>query len=46
MHDAAAAAKSPKKFHVFHERHVRKSSSVNKRTPPAENSMIAASQPE
>jgi hypothetical protein len=46
MHDATAAAKSPKKFHIFHERHVWKSPRVNKRTPPAEHSMIAASHPE
>jgi hypothetical protein len=39
-------AKPPKKFHVFHERDVWKSSSFNKRTSPAENSMIAASHPE
>ena len=45
IHDATAAAKSPKKFHIFHERHVWKSSSVNKRSSPAENSMIAASHP-
>jgi hypothetical protein len=46
MHDAAAAAKSPKKFHIFHERHVWKSPCVNKRCSPAEHSMIAASHPE
>jgi hypothetical protein len=46
IHDATAAAKSPKKFHIFHERHVWKSSSVNKRTSPAENSMIPASHPQ
>jgi hypothetical protein len=46
MHDATPAAKSPKKFHIFHERHVWKSPSVNKPTSPAENSMIAASHPE
>jgi hypothetical protein len=46
MHDAAAAAKSPKKFHIFHERHVRKSPSGNKRCSPTEHSMIAASHPE
>jgi len=46
IHDATAAAKSPKKFHVFHERHVWKSTSVNKRTSPAENSVIAASHPQ
>jgi hypothetical protein len=46
MHDATAAAKSPKKFHIFHERHIWKSSSLNKCTPPAENSMIAASHAE
>jgi hypothetical protein len=46
MHDATAAAKSPKKFHIFHERHVWKSPSVNKRCSSAEHSMIAASHPE
>ena len=46
MHDATAVAKSPKKFHIFHERHVGKSPSVNKRCSPAEHSMIAASHPE
>jgi len=46
MHDAAAAAKSPKKFDIFHERHVWKSPSVNKRCSPAEHSVIAASHPE
>jgi hypothetical protein len=43
MRDATATAKSPKKFNVFHDRHVWKSSSMKKRTPPAENSVIAAS---
>jgi hypothetical protein len=46
MHDATAVAKSPKKFHIFHERHVWKSPSVNKRCSSAEHSMIAASHPE
>ena len=46
MHDTTAAAKSAKKFYVFHERHVWESPSVNKRCSPAENSMIAASNPE
>jgi hypothetical protein len=46
MHDATTAAKSPKKFHVFHKRHVWKSTGVNKRTSPAENSVIAASHPQ
>jgi len=43
MHDATAAAKSSKKFHIFHERHIWKSPSINKRCSPAEHSMIAAS---
>jgi hypothetical protein len=46
MHDATAAAKSPKKFHIFHERHIWKSSSLNKCCSPAENSVIAASHAE
>jgi hypothetical protein len=46
MRDAAAAAESPKKFHIFHERHIWKSPSGNKCTSPAEQSMIAASHPE
>jgi hypothetical protein len=46
MHDATAVAKSPKKFHIFHERHIWKSPSINKRCSPAEHSMIAASHPE
>jgi len=46
MHHATAAAKSPNKFHILHERHVWKSPSVNKRTPPAKHSMIAASHSE
>ena len=46
MHNATPAAKSPKKFHIFHERHVWKSPSVNKRCSSAEHSMIAASHPE
>jgi hypothetical protein len=46
MHDATAAAESPKKFHIFHERHVWESPRVNKRCSPAEHSMIAASHPE
>jgi hypothetical protein len=46
MHDATAAAKSPKKFNIFHERHVWKSTSVNKCCSSAEHSMIAASHPE
>jgi hypothetical protein len=45
MHNATAAAKSPKKFYVFHERYVWKSTSLNKRCSPAKNSMIAASHP-
>jgi hypothetical protein len=44
--DVAIAVKSAKKFHVFHKRHIRKPSSIDKRRPPAENSMIAASHPE
>jgi len=43
MHEATAAAKSPKKFHIFHERDVWESTSLNKRRSPAKNSMIAAS---
>src|SRR5262249_40410642 len=46
MHDAAAATKLPKEFHIFHERHVWKSPSLNKHCSPAEHSMIAASNPE
>jgi hypothetical protein len=46
MHDAAAAAKPAKKFDIFHNRHVWKSPSVNKRCSTAEHSMIAASHPE
>jgi hypothetical protein len=46
MQDAAAAAKSPKKFHIFHERHVRESTSLDKRRSPAKNSMITTSHPE
>jgi len=46
MHDATAAAESPKKFHIFHERYVWESTSLNKRRSPAKNSMIAASHPE
>jgi len=46
MHHATAAAKSPKKFHILHERHIRKPSNIDERRPPAENSMIAASHPE
>jgi hypothetical protein len=46
MHHATAAAKAPKKFNIFHERHVWKSPSIDKRTSPAENSVIAASHPE
>jgi hypothetical protein len=45
MHDATAAVEPPKKFHIFHQRHVWKSPRVNKRCSPAENSMIAASHP-
>ncbi len=45
MHHATAAAKSPKKFHIFHEWHVWKSLSGNKRCSPTEHSMIAASYP-
>jgi hypothetical protein len=45
VHDAAAAAKSPKKFHVFHERHVWESTGLKKRSSPTENSMITASHP-
>jgi hypothetical protein len=46
MHDAAAAAKSPKKFDIFHERHFGKSPRVNKRCSSAEHSMITASHSE
>jgi hypothetical protein len=46
MHDATVAAKSPKKFHIFHERHIWKSPSLNKCCSPAENSVIAASHAE
>jgi hypothetical protein len=46
MHEATAAAESPKKFHIFHERHVWKSPRLNKRCSSAEHSMIAASHPE
>ena len=46
MHEATAAAESPKKFNIFHERHVWKSSHVIKCCSSAEDSMIAASHPE
>src|SRR5689334_9340989 len=46
MHDTTAAAKSPKKFNIFHDWHVWESPRLNKRRSPAENSMIAASHPE
>jgi hypothetical protein len=46
MHEATAAAKSPKKFHIFHERHIWESTSLNKRRSPAKYSMIATSHPE
>jgi hypothetical protein len=46
MHHPTAATKSPKKFHIFHERHVWKPTSVNKRCSSAEHSMVAASHPE
>jgi hypothetical protein len=46
MHHAATAAKSPKKFNIFHDRHIGEFPSVNKRCSPAENSMVAASHPE
>jgi hypothetical protein len=46
VRDAAAMAKSSKEFHIFHKRHIRKSPSLHKRTPPAEHSMIAASHSE
>src|SRR5215471_7581862 len=45
MHNATATAKSPKKFHILHPRHVWKSSRVDKRCSPAENSVIATSHP-
>jgi hypothetical protein len=45
MDDATAAAKLPKKFDIFHERHVWKSPSLNKRCSPAKHSMIATSHP-
>jgi len=43
MHDATAAAKSPKEFHIFHYRHVRESANINKCFSQAEDSVIAAS---
>jgi len=45
VHHATAAAKLPKKLHIFHKRHVWKSASVNKRCSPADNSVVAASHP-
>jgi hypothetical protein len=45
VHDATAPTKPPKKFHIFHERHVWKSPSVKKGCSPAKHSMIAASHP-
>ena len=45
MHNTTATTKSPKKFHVFHEWHIWKSPSVNKRSSPTENSVISASHP-
>jgi hypothetical protein len=45
VRDTTAAAESPKKFYIFHERHVWKPSNVNERCSPAENSVIAASHP-
>jgi hypothetical protein len=45
-HHATAAAKSPKKFHIFHNRHVWKPAGINKRFASAENSVIAASHPQ
>jgi hypothetical protein len=46
VHYATAVKKLPKKFHIFHKRHVGKSASINKRGSPAEDSMVAASHPE
>src|SRR5262245_32388104 len=46
MHNATTPAQSPKKFYIFHERHVWKRASINKRTSTAENSMISASHSE
>ena len=43
---AAAANESPKKFYIFHNWNVWKSSSVNKGLSPAANPVIAASHPE
>jgi len=45
MDHTSTATKPAKKFNIFHERHVRKPSSINKRSSPTENSMIAASHP-
>ena len=46
MDDETKVAKSPKKLHIFHERHFWKSFSGNKRCSPAKDSMIAAAHPE
>jgi hypothetical protein len=37
------AAKPAKKFHIFHERHVREAAGMSEGCSAAENSMIAAS---
>jgi len=45
VHYVTEAAKSPKEFHIFHERHVWKSPSTYKRCSPAKDSVVAASYP-
>jgi hypothetical protein len=46
MHDATTPAESPKKFHIFHERHVWKTSCIHERCSPAKDSVIATSHSE
>jgi hypothetical protein len=41
MHNATASAKSPKQFHIFHKRHIRKTPGSNKGASSTENSMVA-----
>src|SRR5205814_397938 len=46
VYHAAVAMKPAKKFHIFHQRHRGKSTDINKRDSPAEDSVIATSHAE
>jgi hypothetical protein len=46
VHDAPRTAETAEKFHIFHNRHVRKPLNSNKSAPPTKHSVIAAPYPQ